>query len=318
MPPAGLYRAGRAVPTTVRATPSNDPATEGRIITRFGAAMLVEDAAGGLYRCTARRRLARAVCGDRVQWQRVAPQRGVVTALIPRRNEIARHDRHGRRKTIAANVDQLAVVIAPLPRPHREILDRYLVAAANLPAQALLVLNKSELHAEAPAQVLAEYAALGHPVVACSAHTGSGMVALAAALRDRTSILVGQSGVGKSSLIRALHPEGDIRVGALARTQGSGTHTTTRASLYRLPQGGELIDSPGVRDFDPPPLTTEDLARGFLEFAPHLGRCRFHNCRHTGEPGCALLEAARAGHIDPRRLQSYQRLASRGGRRVRA
>jgi ribosome biogenesis GTPase len=300
-------------------TPSKDPAVcAGRIVTRFGAYMLVEDAAGGVCRCTARRRLAQAVCGDRVEWMRDGRGQGIVTALRRRRNEIARHDRHGRRKVIAANVDQLLVVTAPLPRPRWEMVDRYLVAAANLPAEVVLVLNKSELCAEAAAGLVQEYAPLGYPVIPCSAHTGSGMAALSAALRARTSILVGQSGVGKSSLIRALHPKANIRIGALTRSQDSGTHTTTRATLYHLPQGGELIDSPGVRDFDLPPLSIEGLARGFPEFAPYLGQCRFHNCSHTSEPGCALVEAARGGRIGPRRLQSYQRLASRAERRARA
>jgi ribosome biogenesis GTPase len=303
--------------------PPNDPVAEagarvGRIVTRFGAYMLVEDAAGGLYRCTARRRLARAVCGDLADWVRDGREQGIVTALRQRRNEIARHDRHGRRKVIAANVDQLLVVTAPLPRPRREMVDRYLVTAANLPAEAVLVLNKSELCDEATAETLQEYAALGYPVIPCSAHTGAGMAALTAALKAKTSILVGQSGVGKSSLIQALHPQANIRIGALSRVQDSGTHTTTRATLYHLPQGGELIDSPGVRDFDLPPLSIEGLARGFPEFALYLGQCRFHNCSHTTEPDCALVKAARGGRIGPRRLQSYQRLASRAGRRARA
>jgi ribosome biogenesis GTPase len=292
-------------------------AATGTVVTRFGAELLVMDAAGLTRRCRARRRLEHVVCGDRVAVE-TGDKGCVVTDVLPRRNAVTRRDRQGRTRVIAANIDQMVVVTACRPAPNWGMVDRYLVAAENLPAEAAVVLNKIDLDCEDEAgKRLDLYGRIGYPALRASALTGRGLDALRARLRDRTSILVGASGVGKSALVKALLPDLDIRIGAISEAHGTGRHTTTRATLYTLPQGGRLIDSPGVRDFEPPAFGVRELQRGFREFAPYLGQCRFPDCTHTVEPGCAVIAAARDGVIDPRRLESYQRLALQALKRPR-
>ncbi len=292
-------------------------AETGTVVTRYGARLQVALPDGTVLACTSRRRLAHLLCGDQVQLEWLGGQ-CVVTEVLPRRNVLTRADRHGRPRAIAANIDQMAVVTACRPAPDWGMADRYLVAAENLPAEALVLLNKIDLACDPTAmERLDRYARIGHPTVRTSARSGQGMEALRRHLRDRTSIFVGASGVGKSALVKALLPDLDIRIGAISEAHGTGRHTTTRAMLYFLPEGGRLIDSPGVRDFEPPTFDLAQLQRGFREFSPYLGRCRFPDCTHTVEPGCAVIAAARAGEIDPRRLESYQRLVHRAQARAR-
>lgn len=288
-----------------------DGVLSGRIVQRFGAQVLVEDAQGGLYRCTLRRRLQDAVCGDGVAWTHDAARRGhVVTAIGPRRNLLQRADARGQLKGIAANLRQLVIVLAPRPAPNPLLLDRYLIAAENLPAQALLVLNKCDLCSpqDAALVLLDEYAALGYAVVQTSTLQGIGLETLAARLREGTAVCVGQSGVGKSSLVQALIPGLEIRIGALSALSGEGQHTTTSAALYHLPQGGSLIDSPGLRDFIPQGLDKAALQQGFVEIRALAGECRFHNCLHLHEPGCAVQAAVARGQINARRYAHYRTL----------
>jgi ribosome biogenesis GTPase len=192
------------------------------------------------------------------------------------------------------------------------MLDRYLATAEIIGAEPLVVVNKSDLldhdSRERLEQRLAVYPGIGYPLVFTSTRSADGLADLHRRLCSHTSVLVGQSGVGKSSLVQALLPDLDIRTGHLSHATGLGRHTTTVAMLYHVPGGGDLIDSPGVRDFTPERVDPALLERGFREFAPYLGQCRFHNCRHLSEPGCAVNNAAREGAIDPRRLQSYRDL----------
>lgn len=283
-------------------------AGQGRVLARSGTRMVVEDERRTLHHCHPRRRAGGAVCGDRVTWEASGPGECVVTEVHPRHNEVTRRDRHRRLRTIAANVDQLVIVLAPRPAPQWALIDRYLVAAASMDAQTLLLLNKVDL-IEAGETAVSEavhvYRRAGYATLTTSAVSGEGLAALTRTLRERTSILVGQSGVGKSALVRHFLPQMDITVGRLSTQSATGRHTTTQATLYHLPQGGDLIDSPGVRTFEPPQLTPAEVQRGFLEFRPYAGQCRYHNCTHTNEPGCAIIAAA---EIDPRRLDSYQQL----------
>ncbi|HDP89109.1 MAG TPA: small ribosomal subunit biogenesis GTPase RsgA [Thioalkalivibrio sp.] len=280
----------------------------GRVITRYGAEMIVEDRDGRAHRCTARRKLQDAVCGDHVQWQPSQTGNAIVVAIERRHNVLTRPDLRGRPKPIAANIDQLVVVSAHLPAPNWEMVDRYLVAAELLPADALIVLNKSDLADSHPVDrgLLDEYRALGYQVVEVSSHREHGLDALHAALKDRTSILVGLSGVGKSSLIQNLLPEEKIRIGAISDYSNKGKHTTTSATLYHLPRGGDLIDSPGVRDFSLGKVTPAELASGFRDIAAHGEHCRFHNCTHSVEPGCAVKAAVESGEISQRRYRNYR------------
>ena len=238
----------------------------------------------------------------------------MVTALLPRRSLLARPDRRGRLRPVAANLDWILVVTAADAPPDPGLLDRYLVAARAQGIRAALVVNKidrlpSEQRCDLEAR-FAVYRAIGYPVIYTSASTGEGIDALRELIADGTGILVGQSGVGKSSLVKALLPDLDIRIAAVDAT-GHGRHTTTTSRLYHLPGGGELVDSPGVRDFALWHLDPRDLERGFVEFAPYVGQCRFSNCRHDREPGCAVAAAAERGEISPRRLASYRRLLHR-------
>lgn len=284
----------------------------GLIIAHHGRQLIVEDREGRWYRCAARQNLDRLACGDRVIWQASGAAEGVVVALGERRSLLTRPDFQGRPRPVAANLDTVAIVVAPEPEPSGELIDRYLVAIAVIGVQALLVLNKLDL-LDAPALAaltgrLEPYRRIGCPLLPTSTHTAHGLEALRAGLRGRVSLLVGQSGVGKSSLIKALLPDREIRIQALSRLDGHGVHTTTTSMLYHLPDGGDLIDTPGVRGFELGAISPNDLDRGFPDLAPYLGRCRFTDCRHDVEPGCAVRDAVARGEIDSRRLESYQRL----------
>ena len=283
----------------------------GQVITRFGADFLIETEQGELLRCTARRKLDNLACGDRIQWEGQAQGNAAVTAMLPRRNVLERPDFRGRLRPVAANIDLLIVVTSWQPAPLWEMLDRYLIAANRLRADVLLVMNKSDLrstHASAEAEAcLAEYASIGCPILHVSADQQQGIAAILAAIQGRTAIVVGQSGVGKSSIAAQLLPDTDIRVGTIS-DNGEGRHTTTSATLYRLPLGGSLIDSPGVRDFGLTGMDFATLETGFPEFRPFLGECRFHNCTHNHEPGCAIKTAVKAGQLPPRRFARYLNL----------
>lgn len=280
----------------------------GQVIIRFGADVLIETADGELLRCTARRKLDNLASGDRVQWERQAQGNAAVTALLPRQNVLERPDFRGRLRPVAANIDLLIVVTSWQPAPLWEMLDRYLIAANRLHADVLLVMNKADLratHATPEAEAcLAEYVQIGCDVLHVAADQNQGIADILTAIRGRTAIVVGQSGVGKSSIATQLLPDTDIRVGTISET-GEGRHTTTSAMLYRLPTGGALIDSPGVRDFGLIGLDFATLETGFPEFRPFLGECRFHNCSHNHEPNCAIKAAVSAGKIPPRRFARY-------------
>jgi ribosome biogenesis GTPase len=292
---------------------SPSPGRNGLVLVNYGKSVLVEDGAGCLYRCVVRRSLRRIVSGDRVNWEPVGAQEGVINAIEPRHTVLQRADSANRTRALAANIDQILVVAAPQPAHDAFLIDRYLVAAELAGAMPLVVINKSDLLdprcADAPTDDLQEYAAIGYGVLLMSARENTGIDTLAQALINRTSILVGQSGVGKYSLIKRLLPEREIQIGKLSDASGQGRHTTTTTTLYHLPQGGDLIDSPGVRDFRLGDSTLAYLARGFREFRPYLGLCRFQDCRHLSEPGCAVKAAMRRGLISERRLASYTQLA---------
>ena len=290
-----------------------DPDSErrGLVISRFGTRADVEDAqdAGTLLRCHIRSNVDSLVAGDTVVW-RAERDGGVVLARLERASEICRPDAQGRLRAVAANLDRLVIVLAPEPAPHPNLLDRYLVAAEDAGIEAIIVLNKADLRAEAAAlaPLLAPYARIGYTVLQASAHAAPGMDGLRAAIAGHTTALVGQSGVGKSSLIGALLPDQPIRIGELSEGETKGRHTTTAARLYRLPQGGCLIDSPGIREFSLAFMDPARTARGFREFQPFLGGCRFRDCTHCDEPGCALVEAVAAGTIDAARYAGFRHI----------
>jgi ribosome biogenesis GTPase len=287
---------------------------EGGLITaNFGDSVEVENTAGHRVRCQLRQNLPQLVVGDRVVWQSAA-EGGVVTALQPRRSELSRPDIHGNLRPVAANIDQILVVAAPAPAYSPEMIDQYLAAAELTGIMPVLVFNKIDLidtgNAVAVEQLLESYRRLDYEVLTASTHKQHGLDDLRQRLGGKTSVFVGQSGVGKSSLIQALLPEQQLEVGELSEQSGLGQHTTSTSRLYHLPDGGELIDSPGVREFRLWPMEKSQLIHGFREFLPYLGQCKFRDCKHETEPGCALQEAVARGEIEARRLSSYQRIVA--------
>lgn len=284
---------------------------KGRLVSRFGAEMLIEDKAGKIQRCTGRKKVAAAVCGDYVEWEDTDQGNHIVTRILPRRNLLKRPAPSGREKLIAANIDQILIVLAYSMKPNWDMLDHYLVAAHSLHTTPFILCNKLDLAGpdkDEYDRVLNEYRQLGYRTLGLSARKLQGIQGLQTELAGKTNILVGQSGVGKSSLIMALHPQIDIRVGEVSQHSGEGQHTTSVTTLYHLPGGGDLIDSPGVRDFRPGKLSQDDIEHGFPEFIPLLGQCRFHNCTHSNEPGCAIKEHVHSGDILKRRYNSYLRM----------
>ncbi|UVE17560.1 small ribosomal subunit biogenesis GTPase RsgA [Pseudomonas sp. LS44] len=292
------------------------PEQFGLVIAHFGVQVEVEaiegELAGQVFRCHLRANLPALVTGDRVVWRAGNQGNGVIVAQQPRRSELCRPDSRGQLKPVASNVDLIVIVFAPLPEPHANLIDRYLVAAEHAGIRPLLLLNKADLideqNSAALDALLGTYRQLDYPLLEVSAHEGGGMEELQRVLDGHVSVFVGQSGVGKSSLVNSLLPEVDTRVGPLSEVTGKGTHTTTTARLFHFPGGGDLIDSPGIREFGLVHVSRDDIEDGFIEFRDVLGHCRFRDCKHDREPGCALLQAVAEGRIQPQRMASYRHI----------
>jgi ribosome biogenesis GTPase / thiamine phosphate phosphatase len=285
---------------------------EGRVVVRHGANLAVEDNNGHLVHCLSRQNIGHAVCGDRVVWQRIANEQGVVTAILPRSTVLSRPDFSGRDKPLAANLTRLVVLIAPEPDPSGYLVDQYLVAAELIGVEAMIVGNKMDLlDADGRAAFerrFAHYPAIGYRTFWTSLREPDSLTGVIAALAGETSVLVGQSGVGKSSLVKALLPDREIQIGRLSKATGLGRHTTSAATCYRLPGDGFLIDSPGVRSFRLGEIDAEGLQRGFREFRPFLHQCRFNDCHHDQEPDCAIRQAMAQGLIAAERLENFHYL----------
>jgi ribosome biogenesis GTPase / thiamine phosphate phosphatase len=280
------------------------------VIATYGRHMMVRDACGRTLRARPFGRSLAVVCGDEVRC-RPDPLHDElhVVEVLPRRSALYRTDLRGRSEPLVANLSHLLVVLAPLPAPDLFVVDRYLAAAASAHLAATLVVNKEELGVDAALGAeLAAYARAGYAEVRCSARTGGGTAALLAAMpAGAAAALVGQSGVGKSSLVARLLPGERLAIGELVRAE-DGRHTTTAARLFDLPERRALIDSPGVRDFAPAIDSLEPRTLGFVEVEGLAAHCRFLDCRHMREPGCAVRAAAEAGTFHPRRYESYRRL----------
>jgi ribosome biogenesis GTPase len=300
---------------------SDDGEQYGLVIANHGYALLVEAADGQLIPCVGRRSLGNIYCGDRVRWKPADGDSGVIVAVEPRDTVLARLDARGNPRPLCVNLNQIVVVALATPgsgaiaASDRVRIDAYLAAAELLRIDALLLINKADLYADQAARTLldAETAAwrnAGYEVLYTSTKTGKGIDALRARLSGQRSVLVGESGAGKSSLAALLLPERDIRIGEISSGIGRGRHTTTVTMLFHLPDGGDLIDSPGVREFRLGDVPPEELASAFRDFRPLLGTCRYRDCRHLNEPGCALEQAAASGHLSPHRLVSYRALLS--------
>ncbi|WP_394136226.1 small ribosomal subunit biogenesis GTPase RsgA [Aliivibrio fischeri] len=294
-----------------------EAAKEGLVITRFGQHADIEDPdTKEIHRCNLRRGIESLVSGDRVIWRPgtevLAGISGVVEAVKPRTSMLTRPDYYDGIKPVAANVDQMVIVSSILPELSLNIIDRYLIASETLNIKPLIVLNKVDLLSKEEftkvQQLLSLYEDIGYKVRYVSKESGYGVEELETELRDHINIFVGQSGVGKSSLVNALMPELEVEEGAVSENSGLGQHTTTAARLYHFPHGGDLIDSPGVREFGLWHLEAEQVTESFIEFKDFLGGCKFRDCKHKDDPGCLLQEAVAEGKINKQRFESYHRI----------
>ena len=284
---------------------------DAEVIAAFGRHLLVRTATEELRARPAGRKLS-IVCGDRVrcEFDRAHDEVQIVEVL-PRRTLLARANLRGESEPVVANITQLVVVVAPIPAPDFFIVDRYLCAATAAGIAGAVAVNKSDLDANnvAPEEIAA-LAAAGYAHVRCSATNGQGLAELRTLLADSVSVLVGQSGVGKSSLVNALLPRHQIETGGLMREE-EGRHTTTASRSYPLDSGGTLIDSPGVRDFAPAIEQLDSQTLGFPEVDRLAAGCRFQDCKHMQEPACAVMAAVESEALLARRYESYRRLRRR-------
>lgn len=246
-------------------------------------------------------------CGDQVEIKTTTPGQGVIENIQPRKTLLYRSDDY-KEKIIAANVTQIIIVVAIVPSYNEELINRCLVAAEYQNIRAIIVLNKMDLTepAQAAAKKLSLYEAIGYPLLKISAIQD--ISALKPYLENQLSVLAGQSGMGKSTVLNALIPEARRATAKISTALDSGCHTTTHSHLYHLDNRSAIIDSPGIQAFGLSHIKDENLAWGFIEFHPYIGQCKFHNCRHVNEPGCALIQAAEEEKINPRRLTYYRKL----------
>jgi ribosome biogenesis GTPase / thiamine phosphate phosphatase len=287
----------------------------GTVITNYGSQVDIEGHSapfsGEIMRCFVRANIPTLVTGDKIIWRHAEPQ-GVVVALEPRQSELIRPDNYGKLRPVAANIDRIGVVFAVQPAPQSNLLDRYLVAAEAQGIEPFLVLNKTDLldqQSDSEVNAIIEsYQSIGYQVICVSAINHGGLDELKAFLEDKSCIFVGQSGVGKSSLINQLVPENNSAVGPLSEATNEGTHTTTASKLIHLDNGGVVIDSPGIREFALTHLNQTAIINGFKDFRPFLGYCKFRDCKHESDAGCALVAAVASGELQQQRLDNYRQI----------
>lgn len=290
---------------------NHSPLLKGRILSQHGQHTTLEDEEGKIYKATFRQSLGALVCGDYVLYE-FAGEEPIIITRLPRENVFSRlatykrGSQGGKERILAANLDQIFIVLAPLPEPSPSLLDRYLIATHFLGIKTHLLLNKIDLAKEETWDFLKDYHAFNLQIFRTSIFIRETLYPLKESLQGKTSIFVGQSGVGKSSLTNALIPTLELQTQAINVSTGLGNHTTSSTTLYHLEdQDSYLIDSPGVRSFNIEHLPPEAIDKGFPEIAPLTKQCKFSNCRHLQDPDCALEEALAEHKISARRLESY-------------
>lgn len=283
---------------------------DGLVISRFSRHALVESLDNERTLCSIRPEIENLVAGDRVVWQAEGDHQGVVLSIYPRDSVLQRPDKRGQFKPVAANITQMIIVIAPKPDISWPLLDSYLVVAHALDLNTCIVLNKIDMPCEELQQrLMDQYAPLGYRILFCSQYQTELIDQLEQALEHEMSVFVGQSGVGKSSLISKILPhETNITTQAISSRTDLGMHTTSQSYLYHLPRGGALIDSPGVREFGLWHMPASEIAHGYREFKPFLSQCKFRNCNHRDDVGCALIEAVQTQQVSIDRYKNYVKL----------
>jgi ribosome biogenesis GTPase len=283
-------------------------ALEGLVIAHLGQGIAVEYQ-DNIVLCQTLRRLETVAVGDKVLWTQSAPDQGRIESILPRRSLLARPSRNDKVRPVAANLDTIFVVFAVEPACDFLLMDQYLAICENCHINAALIMNKCDLPtSDVIEQELQLYIKLGYPLYRVSAKSATGLDELKQVLKHQVSILTGQSGVGKSSITNALIPDKALKTNTVSAITKHGRHTTTAATLYHLPNGGDLIDSPGVAIFGLAGLSEADLAYGYREFQPFINNCQFNDCRHLQDKGCAVRMAVESGVISTTRYQRFLKL----------
>jgi len=300
-----IERANKAAAKTEKKLTSKELSQKGRVITRYGQRQLVESSSGELFQCTGRQNIGLSVAGDEVVFQPADDIEGIVTAILPRANELSQKN-----KLIAVNIDQLWLVVSIEPHYQFELIDRYLIMAENTNLPINIIVNKIELLDELDQlnKDFSVYKNINYQVHFVSIKNHLNLDSLKNHLANKTNIFLGQSGVGKSSLINTLIPDMELRVREISLKSKLGKNTTTNTTIYHIPSGGDLIDSPGIREFQLDDFDAKEIMNGFREFKPLAGKCRFRNCQHINEPDCSVKDALDAGEIHPSRYKNYLNL----------
>lgn len=292
-----------------------------RVISHHGRQLFAETKSLEKIKCKIRQNLGDIACGDYILIQQIADQSGnkqnVVVAIKERSNMLVKTGFAGAIKPVAANIGQLVIVTSLKPKPNPYLIDRYLTAAENLPAKALIILNKIDMFDDITQgheskkiidELTALYQKIGYRVISSSMEQNIGIDEISEALSNTTSILVGLSGVGKSSIVKKILPKEEIRIGETSAATGEGKHTTTVSALYHLKDNGIIIDSPGVRDFTPINNSIDEITNGFVDVRQFNGGCKFTNCSHLNEPECAMRQAVSDGKLNVLRFENYLRM----------